>query len=190
MFQGLQNGDCKYLVTSITSFERYKRLQIFNPSCDLELVGEPYYKIAQAEAGFTARVDAGHLCTSLISQVIDYHMKTIIDENLLEYMWDQENARTATTNCDLVNQATEAPGSGARGRHRNLLRVATLPHYVSTQNNRLLKAGGGAVGGAVATQQEYSEGEQLTLEQMIGIFVLNMKRKKAQEKSKERTLKF
>jgi Ligand-gated ion channel len=195
LYQGLHNGECAFIATSLRSYEKYKKIKRFNPTCDLVRVGEPTYTITDGSAGFAMRGDAGELCSSLISQVINYHMKSIIEEGVLADLWDRENKRTQTFDCDLVDPSSflsvtdepteiptkapgepiviiplDAPGTRARSRQRYLLEAEQ--HLGPGRKNRILKAGGGAVGGAVAVKEDSElEGQQLTLEQMIGIFV-------------------
>jgi Ligand-gated ion channel len=187
LYEALNAGDCKFVATSLTSYEKYKKMRKFNPSCDLEWVGEPLYKFLEGKASFAMKGDSGELCSGLIGQVIDYHMQTIIEEGVLQDMWDRENARTQSIDCDLVDPSsfytatdepteipTEAPGSRARTLHRDLIAVTAKQKNESPQKDRiLLKAGGGAVGGAMTVKESESDGQQLTMEQMIGIFVFH-----------------
>merc|ERR1712150_18543 len=53
--------------------------------CNLEWIGRKY---KEQQAGFATRYDSGSRCTSLISEVIDIHLRDMYEDGFLTEAWE------------------------------------------------------------------------------------------------------
>ncbi|CAB9513203.1 receptor ionotropic, delta-2 [Seminavis robusta] len=95
-FEGLLNGECEYMLTSYATWSKFKGIREYNKKCDMYLVGG---KEKELGSGFALTADSGKLCTGLIRDVLDLHMRDIIEEGFLARAWANEFERTKTIDC-------------------------------------------------------------------------------------------
>ncbi|CAB9531626.1 expressed unknown protein [Seminavis robusta] len=179
LYEGLTNGDCEFILTSLSSWSKNKGIKEYNPHCDLYLVGEGVNKVINLAAGFVTTVDSGNTCTGFIRDVLNVLLRDIIEDGFLE----REFERTKTIDCltykpgfektqdDDGNDQIDVRTRKLQPRHHNAQSAACTgsTHY----RNRALKAGGkAAAGGAVASMGDSpdEDAQKLTLQQMIGTF--------------------
>ncbi|CAB9525231.1 expressed unknown protein [Seminavis robusta] len=184
LYQGLSNGDCDYMLTSMASWNKYKGIKEYNPHCDLFLVGDGAYKVLDIGGGFITTIDSGKLCTGFIRDVLNLLVRDMIEDGFLEQAWEHEFARTQTIDCltykpgvfDDPASSDVDPAEDIGARSRQLQEDYQIPESSlknTGSHHRLLKSGGkGAAGGAVAAMGPGGvDARTLTLEQMIGTFV-------------------
>lgn len=189
VYQGLNTGECAFAADVVASWNELSKQKKYNPNCDLAWLGGDRL-VVENGAGFAVAADSGGLCTGLIRDVLDFHMRALKDDGFLEDAWEREYRRKQDRDCNTwrpelellegILQQTAPPAVVAssvaqddvetrRQRQRKL-------NNPQTPGDRMLKAGGkGAAGGAVAAAAQESEdkAKKLTLNQMIGTFVFH-----------------
>ena len=86
----LQEDKCDYAVVGITSWESGRRKKSVNENCNLERIGRTFEEL---DASFATRSDAGVLCTSLVRDVLNIHLKEMKEEltnekDFIENAWE------------------------------------------------------------------------------------------------------
>ncbi|CAB9499481.1 expressed unknown protein [Seminavis robusta] len=190
VYDGLNRGECQYALETVTNWELSRRIRSFNPTCELEWVGEPLYRIKEVKAGFASKADSGNLCTNLVRDVLNLHMEAMKNDGFIDDAWEEDRRRKQSINCDVydpeleaaaavlsttVLSESEAPPDEESPLTRRRLRRESATHERQLQLQRYLKAAGkGAVGGAVASHGDATEeSQQLTMNQMIGSFMFH-----------------
>ena len=77
VYQGLRRGDCIFAAETKASWLERKTVREYNPTCNLEWVGGDRI-VKEVTAGFATKADSGFHCSSLIRDVINLHMESII----------------------------------------------------------------------------------------------------------------
>ncbi|CAB9527918.1 receptor ionotropic, NMDA 1 [Seminavis robusta] len=181
-FLALKRGECKLVIAYKDNWLSFRGNKDYNPDCDLEWVGR---SIETIKSGMAIKSDAGHKCTSLIRDVINLHMVELIKNGVLADAWEIHRAKTRNVECDLDEETDTT-----RRRRRRLeqpqsttsMMRAVVPardnddyddpasKVLSPSARRKLKSGGGSAAKSTST----SSGEQsLTVQQMLGTFVLH-----------------
>jgi len=172
IYDGLQAEECDLVAEAMESWGKIKQIRKYNPTCNLEQVNAI---VRSNKAGFATKADVGHLCTSLIRDVINVHMSEMILDGFLEDAWATEHKLSHDIDCNAYRpDLTDVDA-------RRLLALKTTEnsgtnHYNEVIEIRRLKGGGsksGAAGGAVAANNEGGNNDRLTLQQMIGSFLFH-----------------
>merc|ERR1712008_94051 len=98
VFKGVLQGECTVAVTAARTWDTTKRDASINGICSLEWVGTAY---ENRQSGFAANADSSVLCTSLITDVLDYHLFNMKAESFIEKAWNDHLAKTGTIDCKL-----------------------------------------------------------------------------------------
>jgi hypothetical protein len=171
-YEALRRGECGLVASYHDNWLGYQQDSRYNPNCDLKWVGRTVETI---KAGFAAKADAGHKCSSLIRDVVNLHLTELTSANILEEVWERHRSKTAqeyATDCadddaDADNEARRLlQGQAPRRLTR---RRALQPPQQESSRRRKLKGGGNSA----AANSADGEGERLTVEQMAGVFVLH-----------------
>ncbi|CAB9518622.1 receptor ionotropic, delta-2 [Seminavis robusta] len=163
-FDALRNGECELLVAGFDEWHSVQLMEAFNPDCDLEWVGDI---IKKSHAGFAVIADAGDKCSSLVRDVVNLHLVNLVEEGFLEELKRKYRALDDDGVC-AYNDDDNFDGS-----NRQLLTPTNqedeMPLGTSlSSEHRMLKGGGAkAAGGATANA------DTLTVEQMLGTFVVH-----------------
>eukprot|EP00980_Cylindrotheca_fusiformis_P017065 scaffold5234_cov131-Cylindrotheca_fusiformis.AAC.12 len=178
VYDGLNDGECAFAVEVTQSWLGYKNKRQFNPTCNLEWIGDGR-TISPSSAGFATKADAGFKCTGLVRDVINLHMEELISEGFIDDTWDYENRRYQDVDCETfrpelleeLNAEEGADNERRRSRRRMESAVGSREQTQSRRRHRRqLKAStkaassAGAVGG---------DSEQMELEAMIGSFFVH-----------------
>lgn len=150
-YQSLRRGECGLVAAYKDNWEGYKGNQLYNPECDLEWVGRVVETI---KSGFATKADAGHLCSSLIRDVLNVHMTELIDNGELQKAWTRHRAKTNNNDC-LVETADRRRKLGERKKETRRLK------------------GGSKSAAAAATGAGGTGTTSLTTRQMLGTFALH-----------------
>lgn len=187
-FEALNDGRCDLTVAYYQNWLGFKKQRAYNPDCDLQYVGRPIHTI---NSGFAVNADSGFLCTSFIGDVLNVYFEELIMSGYIEEMWNSEYEKKKDNNCDVELPPDANEGGEGDARRQRTLRQQQQPpttqgkrpmtksqqyQQQKARQQRKLKAGGrggaAAVGGTVLEEQT-SEGERLTLNQMVGTFILH-----------------
>lgn len=187
MYTGLQRGECDYLVDSFASWNKVKAMQAYNPYCNLVQVGDVIKEIA---SGLGTKADSGHLCTGFIRDVLNLHMRDMINSGFLKDVWDNEYKITQDIDCkapiiplpqSFRNSTSDHSNPDSENGERKLLKSNgqwhpragdTATHRRVDHGRNLKAAGKGATAGAVAAANGEDQ-RRLTIEQMIGTFAFH-----------------
>lgn len=87
----LQEDNCDYAVVGQTAWESGRRKKSVNKDCNLERIGRTFQEL---DASFATRSDAGVLCTSLVRDVLNIHLKEMKEEltnekDFIENAWEK-----------------------------------------------------------------------------------------------------
>jgi len=82
--RGVANGDCDIAAVPAGTWKTRRRDEVIG-ECQLEWIGRKYKEIP---AGFATRRDVGTKCTSLIADVIDIHIRDMIEEGFVDEAWE------------------------------------------------------------------------------------------------------
>jgi hypothetical protein len=112
VFQGLREtwyrggggGGCGIVMTSLKTLEIFQSQKANNHDCTLSSQKRVAHNLP---AGFATAVDAGVKCTSLISYVLDLHLKEMRAIGFIDKAWRIHIQSLATVDC-------ESPWDGAR----------------------------------------------------------------------------
>lgn len=101
MFQSLHSmaaggPGCTVAVTTWDSWKAYQRNEQVNGNCTLEAIGGRF-RISQA--GVAVKSDSGRLCTSLIRDVLDIHMKDMKSDGTLDKIKEEYFMKNAQVSC-------------------------------------------------------------------------------------------
>ena len=178
-YQGLENGDCDFVVDSVASWNKMRGIEDFNPYCDLLRVDDNAI-IHEASAGFAVKADSGDLCTGYVRDVLDIHMLDMIADGFLEDAWEREHQTTHDIDCNAYHPNRD------NGINRTNDRVLSETNWRTQATDdkhwyrRLKASSNAAAGGAVAAVSASSnsvpsedDDRRLTVEQMIGTFVFH-----------------
>lgn len=83
MFQGLGNGDCLVLLTSVEDWKSKQRQRTFNKDCGMIWVGR---RVEPVIASFALRASAD-LCTGLLNDVLDYYLIKMKADGVMDKIW-------------------------------------------------------------------------------------------------------
>jgi hypothetical protein len=109
VFQGLREswyrggGGCGILAINLGTLELYQSQAATNYDCTLS---SEKRVVLNLPAGFATAVDAGEFCTSLISYVLDLHLKEMRSDGFIDAAWRSHVQSLATVDC-------ESPSDGA-----------------------------------------------------------------------------
>jgi len=99
---GVGNGDCDYTISHADFWREASVRSTTNSDCNLVQFGDT---VATQQAGFATRSDAGSKCTSLIRDVLDAHMKAMIDDNFIEDLWQTRVDQSRDVTCSAANES-------------------------------------------------------------------------------------
>ena len=182
VYEGLNSGECDYAADTVSSWLKLKLKREYNSLCDLEWVGGDKI-VRKATAGFVvgSKGKSPGLCSSLIRNVIDFHIQDLITDGFLDDAWDRENKRSQNIDCDSFRpELADNPGSKDNPRKtRHLLQneaAATNCQRnvrAASVSRRRLKGASGAAAASAAVAAGGGESTKLTLNQMIGTFAFH-----------------
>mmetsp|Transcript_9718 Transcript_9718/g.14976 ORF Transcript_9718/g.14976 Transcript_9718/m.14976 type:complete len:591 (-) Transcript_9718:22-1794(-) len=124
LYQGVREEICDIAITQRDSWRTYQQLPAFNGDCDLEWIGRQY---ADLSSGFATRSDAGHLCTSLITEVLDIHIKSMRESGFIDDAWERSIARQRTIDC----QARDIEEESGDGNNETLGLIDTAGVFIT-----------------------------------------------------------
>jgi len=99
---GVRNGDCDYTISHADFWREASVRSTTNSDCSLAQFGDP---VATQQAGFATRSDAGSKCTSLIRDVLDVHMKAMINDNFIENLWQTRVDQSRDVTCSATDES-------------------------------------------------------------------------------------
>jgi Ligand-gated ion channel len=106
MFEGLKQSwyggkeGCGLLLTSLAFFELYQNEVEFNKECSLT---SEKRVVINLPSSFATTVDSGILCTSLVSYVLDFHIKEMERDGFIREAWKNHLNKLSTVKCDLAS---------------------------------------------------------------------------------------
>lgn len=95
--QAVETGGCDLAITEVYSWEFWERQASVNGNCDLAWIGKAYKFVP---AGFATISDSGTLCTSLITDVINFWMWNLKEEGFIDRAWQTHLDRLASISCE------------------------------------------------------------------------------------------
>jgi hypothetical protein len=98
IYNGIRQADCRFAITAVSDWESYEQRSQVNGDCRLNWIGR-VFKFVQT--GFATKSDSGTLCTSLIRDVLDLHLKEMKEDGFLAREWSEFLNKEADTNCDV-----------------------------------------------------------------------------------------
>ena len=112
IFDGLRreysDGGCDAFAHQSNTFEIYERSVEVNYDCS---ISSEKRRVKIIEAGMATAVDTGtYRCTSLVSHVLNYYMREMLDDGFIEEAWKKFLARTGTIEC--IDETSKAGGGG------------------------------------------------------------------------------
>ncbi len=171
VYDGLSNGECAFVVDAVQSFLVKRNTKQFDPDCDLEWLGDGRI-IQPFSGGFVVNLDAGDKCSSLIRDVLSFHMGKLINEGSLEKYWEENNRQNQDNGCDLYLR-DEVDISLRRRRQLHSLSSTQFAAHSSTAKRRNLAEVSSAAGSVNDAGSSDSDEQPLTLDQMFGTFVFH-----------------
>lgn len=84
VLKALRDGDCEYAVVSLSNYELYIGKEEINSDCNLVRVGRDF---RSNQNGFAVKTDAGTLCTSLVREMLNVHLKDLHEEGYIKELW-------------------------------------------------------------------------------------------------------
>lgn len=165
-YQALRDGRCGLRLVSKNLWEVHRKVQLYNPKCDLEWVGR---LVDPTEAGYAVKGDSGYLCSSLIRDVLNLHLTDIIAAGILGEPWESHNIRQQDMTCtgrldsDSADRVDRFRGRNLRLSHSAMAVTPALSTTPRIQHRTL----------AVDSQSSTSGGSgspssALTVNQMLG----------------------
>ena len=87
----LNEDKCDFAVVGISAWELSKRKESVNKDCNLERIGRTFKEVG---ASYATRSDAGVLCTSLVRDVLNIHLKEMKEDlsnekGFIENEWEK-----------------------------------------------------------------------------------------------------
>lgn len=76
--RGLKDDECEYALISLSTWETLKGVKEYNEGCEIRRIGRPF---RQYQNGFAVKIDAGTLCTSLVGEMLDLHLRDMMEED-------------------------------------------------------------------------------------------------------------
>ena len=170
-YNGLSNGECAFVVDAVQSFLAKRNTKQFDPNCDIEWIGNGRI-IQPFSGGFVVNLDAGDKCTSLIRDVLTFHMGELINEGSLDQYWEENNRQNQDNDCDLYLR-DEVDINLRRRRKLYSRSSAKFAAHSSTAKRRNLAEASSSAGSAdyAGTGSSDNNEQPLTLDQMFGAFV-------------------
>lgn len=95
IYQGVTRGECTVALTTVGSWDEYRRNSQANGECRLSWVGRVEKFI---QAGLATFSDSGTLCTSLIRDVLNLHLSEMEADRFIQDAWQKQI--TAANNSD------------------------------------------------------------------------------------------
>eukprot|EP00546_Thalassionema_frauenfeldii_P016928 CAMPEP_0178901098 /NCGR_PEP_ID=MMETSP0786-20121207/3828_1 /TAXON_ID=186022 /ORGANISM="Thalassionema frauenfeldii, Strain CCMP 1798" /LENGTH=303 /DNA_ID=CAMNT_0020572151 /DNA_START=520 /DNA_END=1431 /DNA_ORIENTATION=- len=103
-YEGVRENICDVAVTNRDGWRTYEKDVNFNPDCNLEWVGRTYLDRA---SGFATRSDPGSLCTSLVSEVFNLHLKSMKESGFIDQAWNRHQERLQEVGCQTQETGVE-----------------------------------------------------------------------------------
>lgn len=95
-FLALRRGECKFVATSVSSFDNFQDDRSVNPDCKLEWVGRIFHHML---GGFATKADSGIKCTNLVRDVINLHMIEMKADGFVDRAWRRHLDKVASVKC-------------------------------------------------------------------------------------------
>ena len=106
VFNGLNHESCRAALVPVASYDTYRRDVSINSDCKLNWEGRVELNIP---SGFATAVDAGTMCSSLISYVVDLHMNRMEADGFIQLAWQKFLARVGDHTCAATSIEVENP---------------------------------------------------------------------------------
>ncbi|GFH55632.1 hypothetical protein CTEN210_12108 [Chaetoceros tenuissimus] len=84
VLKGVRDGECNFGVVALSSYELFQGKEEVNTDCNLIRVGRNFKTY---ENGLAVKADAGTLCTSLVRDMLNVHMKDLFEEGYIDELW-------------------------------------------------------------------------------------------------------
>ncbi|CAB9526099.1 PBPe [Seminavis robusta] len=164
--QSVSNGECALGLIPLDSWLTYKVNDDYNPNCDLDWVGD---MVKEIKAGFAVTADAGHKCSSLVRNVVNVHLKALVDDGLLEELWQKYRDLADDGTCAYNDDDNGQANSNRRLQSQRTLQAMAQSGRSVPSTHRMMRGGGKPSGGGT----DGVDSDTLTLEQMAGTFFLH-----------------
>jgi len=109
VYQGVLDGDCFAGITTVSDWNENENKGEINKDCRLKLSG---HVIERHDAGFATLADSGDKCTSLIRDVLGYHLLHIEKDNpaerFLTNAWEKHYKRDSNQDCSGTAEGSTA----------------------------------------------------------------------------------
>lgn len=96
VFTALADGTCTAAVVPLASYDTFRRDTTINKECKLNWQGRIEMNVP---SGFATAIDAGTMCSSLISYVVDLHMTQMEADGFIDRAWQRHLARLGDHTC-------------------------------------------------------------------------------------------
>lgn len=113
VYEGVRNGDCAFAITTVGDWEINEGNSSINGDCKLTWVGRVF---RFAQAGFATKSDSGTLCTSLIRDSLDLHLKEMKQAGFIDRVWKQWLDANRDIDCAAVANTASAAYNGESPR--------------------------------------------------------------------------
>lgn len=96
IYLGVQNGECRFALTTVSSWDEAQRDKTKNRDCRMEWIGRAFEFV---EGSFATLSDSGTLCTSLIRDVLNVHLLEMKKDGFLDRAWKRHLEALTTVDC-------------------------------------------------------------------------------------------
>ncbi|CAB9528670.1 expressed unknown protein [Seminavis robusta] len=168
-FESLTKGECALALTYVDKWLSAKLNPEYNPSCNLEWVGD---RVKNIKSGFAVKADSGDKCSSLVRDVVNLHFIELIEKGVLAEAWrKRREMENNGDHCGYVDDAHQ-------DSNRQLQFHSNQPELTSNGRNvspgrRMLSVKGGAKAPGGATDGATVSSATLTVQQMLGTFIMH-----------------
>jgi hypothetical protein len=97
IYLGVQNGECAFALTTISSWDEAQVDRTVHRDCQLEWIGRAFEFV---EGSFAALSDSGTLCTSLVRDALNVHLLEMKRDGFVERAWSRHLEALTTVNCN------------------------------------------------------------------------------------------
>ena len=101
IFEALHKGECKFVFAALSVWQQYERVSATNPDCRFAV--SKMLKIVPS--GFATSIDTdGGNCTSLVGNVLNYHLSVMKDDGFIDDVWNRILQKIGDQTCDRRSQ--------------------------------------------------------------------------------------
>lgn len=96
-YLGVQNGECAFALTTVSSWDETQLDRTVNGNCQLEWIGRAFEFV---EGSFATLSDSGTLCTSLIRDNLNLHLLKMKKDGFFDMAWSRHLEAMTTVKCN------------------------------------------------------------------------------------------